>query len=203
MGYDEVSLNSLSTTDHSKCAEMLNRLNKRLGDTGISISVPVSAPRLLWCGHGRRRGGEKKGGLTFAPEAGSQRMRDIINKNVTEEGPRARHARRVRGRLAPRQAVLRDGSAGETDEVIVAIAQLADHTLEIAREVVPQGAARRYLRLHLGKRCSSPRRIPVPVVKLPQLDDAEARKRRQQLLFHSVKNRAVRIHCHDARHFAR
>ena len=138
MGYDEVSLNSLSTTDHSKCAEMLNRLNKRLGDTGISISVPSQRLDSFGVDMAAAVAGEKKGGLTFAPEAGSQRMRDIINKNVTEED--LERATRAAFEAGWRRVKLyfMMGLPGETDEDIVAIAELADHTLEIAREVVPR-----------------------------------------------------------------
>ena len=85
-GYDEVSLTSLSTTDHSQLEEVLRRLQRRLEGSGVSVSLPslrvdafgVEMARLV-------SAGGKKSGLTFAPEAGTQRMRDVINKNVTEE----------------------------------------------------------------------------------------------------------------------
>ena len=195
MGYDEVSLNSLSTTDHSKCAEMLNRLNKRLGDTGISISVPSQRLDSFGVDMAAAVAGEKKGGLTFAPEAGSQRMRDIINKNVTEED--LERATRAAFEAGWRRVKLyfMMGLPGETDEDIVAIAQLADHTLEIAREVVPK-EQRGGISVSISVSVFIPK-AHTPFQWCPQLDDAEV-KRRQQLLFHSVKNRAVRIHCHDA-----
>lgn len=195
MGYDEVSLNSLSTTDHSKCAEILNRLNRRLGDTGISISVPSQRLDSFGVDMAAAVAGEKKGGLTFAPEAGSQRMRDIINKNVTEED--LERATRAAFEAGWRRIKLyfMMGLPGETDEDIVAIAELADHTLEIAREVVPK-EQRGGISVSISVSVFIPK-AHTPFQWCPQLDDAEV-KRRQQLLFHSVKNRAVRIHCHDA-----
>ena len=84
-GYDEVSLTSLSTTDHSCIRDVLGRLNRRLEDTGIRVSIPSQRLDSFGVDMAESVAGEKKGGLTFAPEAGSQRMRDIINKNVTEE----------------------------------------------------------------------------------------------------------------------
>ena len=84
-GYDEVSLTSLSTTDHSCIRDVLGRLNHRLEDTGIRVSIPSQRLDSFGVDMAESVAGEKKGGLTFAPEAGSQRMRDIINKNVTEE----------------------------------------------------------------------------------------------------------------------
>ena len=58
-----------------------------------------------------RLGGGKKSGLTFAPEAGTQRMRDVINKNVTEDDLLGTRAARVRGRMATREALLHDRPA--------------------------------------------------------------------------------------------
>ncbi|MFR2031578.1 MAG: radical SAM protein, partial [Collinsella sp.] len=84
-GYDEVSLTSLSPTDHSCIRDVLGRLNRRLEDTGIRVSIPSQRLDSFGVDMAESVAGEKKGGLTFAPEAGSQRMRDIINKNVTEE----------------------------------------------------------------------------------------------------------------------
>ncbi len=85
-GYDEVSLTSLSTTDHSQLEEVLLRLGHRLQGTGIAVSLPSlrvdafsSKMARLVSGPGRTTG------LTLAPEAGTQRLRDVINKNVSEE----------------------------------------------------------------------------------------------------------------------
>ncbi|MCF2620795.1 TIGR03960 family B12-binding radical SAM protein [Collinsella tanakaei] len=194
-GYDEVSLTSLSTTDHSCCREMLNRLNTRLADTGTRVSIPSQRLDSFGVDMAASVAGEKKGGLTFAPEAGSQRLRDVINKNVTEED--LERATRAGFEAGWRRVKLyfMMGLPGETDDDIVAIAQLADRTYEIAREVVPP-AQRGGVSVSVS--CS----VFIPKASTPfqwcaQLDDAEV-KRRQQLLIHSVRNRAVRVHYHDA-----
>ncbi|MDM8301293.1 TIGR03960 family B12-binding radical SAM protein [Collinsella tanakaei] len=194
-GYDEVSLTSLSTTDHSCCREMLNRLNARLADTGTRVSIPSQRLDSFGVDMAASVAGEKKGGLTFAPEAGSQRLRDVINKNVTEED--LERATRAGFEAGWRRVKLyfMMGLPGETDDDIVAIAQLADRTYEIAREVVPP-AQRGGVSVSVS--CS----VFIPKASTPfqwcaQLDDAEV-KRRQQLLIRSVRNRAVRVHYHDA-----
>ena len=195
MGYDEVSLNSLSTTDHSKCAEMLNRLNKRLGDTGISISVPSQRLDSFGVDMAAAVAGEKKGGLTFAPEAGSQRMRDIINKNVTEEDlDRAAKAAFEAGWNRMKLYFMM-GLPGERDEDIVAIANLADHVLELGRSVVPK-ARRGSISVSISVSVFIPK-AATPFQWCPQLDYDDV-KRRQKLLITSVRNRAVRVHYHDA-----
>ncbi|MBD3348690.1 MAG: TIGR03960 family B12-binding radical SAM protein [Candidatus Eisenbacteria bacterium] len=83
-GYDEVSLVSLSASDYTGLASLVERLNEELFERKVSVSLPsLRADRFgleLADGIGRVR----KTGLTFAPEAGTQRLRDVINKNETE-----------------------------------------------------------------------------------------------------------------------
>ncbi len=84
-GYDEISLSSLSTSDYSRLNELIDRLHLWTEKDKVSLSLPSLrvdnfSPELMERIHSVR-----KSGLTFAPEAGSQRMRDVINKNVTEE----------------------------------------------------------------------------------------------------------------------
>lgn len=66
-GYDEVSLTSLSTTDHSCIRDVLGRLNRRLEDTGIRVSIPSQRLDSFGVDMAESVAGEKKGGLTFAP----------------------------------------------------------------------------------------------------------------------------------------
>ncbi|MGN1112619.1 MAG: TIGR03960 family B12-binding radical SAM protein, partial [Acutalibacteraceae bacterium] len=84
-GYDEVSLSSLSSSDYTKIGELLNNLTKWSKDENVSISLPSLrvdgfSDEIL-----SKLKTVRKSGLTFAPEAGTQRLRDVINKNVTEE----------------------------------------------------------------------------------------------------------------------
>ncbi|MDU1907489.1 MAG: TIGR03960 family B12-binding radical SAM protein, partial [Eggerthella sp.] len=84
-GYDEVSLTSLSSTDHSQIASILTRINRACDGKGVRISVPSQRLDSFGVDMAELVAGQKKGGLTFAPEAGTQRLRDVINKNVTED----------------------------------------------------------------------------------------------------------------------
>lgn len=84
-GYDEISLSSLSTSDYSDLNGLLDYLHRWTEKEKVSLSLPSLrvdnfSPELM-----ERVNSVRKSGLTFAPEAGSQRMRDVINKNVTEE----------------------------------------------------------------------------------------------------------------------
>ena len=73
-GYDEVSLSSLSTTDHSQCALIVNRLNDELGPRGVRVSIPSQRLDSFGVEMAAAVSGGRRGGLTFAPEAGSQRV---------------------------------------------------------------------------------------------------------------------------------
>ncbi len=84
-GYDEYSLLSLSSNDHGKIEEIIEELNKYFKDTDVSVSLPSQRADKFSTKLGKLIHGVKKGSVTIAPEAGSQRMRDIINKNLNEE----------------------------------------------------------------------------------------------------------------------
>ncbi|MBU4483694.1 MAG: radical SAM protein, partial [Actinobacteria bacterium] len=83
-GYDEISFLSLSSSDYSEIEHLLDKITSSLKSKRLSISLPsmrldsfnLNLAELIQSG--------RKTGLTFAPEAGSQRMRDIINKNIKE-----------------------------------------------------------------------------------------------------------------------
>ena len=84
-GYDEISLSSLSTSDHSQLNELLDLLHTWTIDAKVSTSLPSLRVDGFSKELTDKIASIRKSGLTFAPEAGSQRMRDVINKNVTEE----------------------------------------------------------------------------------------------------------------------
>ena len=84
-GYDEISLASLSTLDYSGVSDLVKHLVKSYGDRGIGVSLPslrVDAFSIELANEVQK---VRKTTLTLAPEAGTQRLRDVINKNVTEE----------------------------------------------------------------------------------------------------------------------
>jgi radical SAM family uncharacterized protein len=84
-GYNEISLMSLSTTDHTQIAEIVEMLNAEFRDRGLKISLPSTRVDTFSVRVAEAVAQGKRHNLTLAPEAGSQRMRDVINKLVTEE----------------------------------------------------------------------------------------------------------------------
>jgi radical SAM family uncharacterized protein len=193
-GYDEVSLTSLSTTDHSQIESILRRLNHAFEDQGIAISVPSQRLDRFGVEMARLVAGSKKGGLTLAPEAGTQRLRDRINKNVTEDElmNAITHAFEAGWRHAKLYFMI--GLPGETDDDIVGIAELANAAYARAKECVPdneRGTVR------LGISCA----VFVPKAATPfqwcgQIPYEEV-KRRISLLLASRVHKAIDIRWHD------
>ncbi len=81
-GYDELSLNSLSTSDYSGLSPLLEQLLPYCKDNSVQLNLPSLR---LDSFKGDYASGNRKSSLTFAPEAGTQRLRDVINKNITED----------------------------------------------------------------------------------------------------------------------
>ncbi|MEJ6950460.1 TIGR03960 family B12-binding radical SAM protein [Natronospora cellulosivora (SeqCode)] len=84
-GYDELSISSLSTMDYRGIADLIKTLSSRYEDKKISISLPSLRVDRFSVNLAKEVQRVRKSGLTFAPEAGSQRLRDVINKGVSEE----------------------------------------------------------------------------------------------------------------------
>ncbi|MEG1777303.1 MAG: B12-binding domain-containing radical SAM protein, partial [Clostridia bacterium] len=83
-GYEEISLSSLSSSDYSCLNELSGQLTKELKDQRVSLSLPSLRVDKFVQDTLTQTQSVKKSSLTFAPEAGTQRLRDVINKNVTE-----------------------------------------------------------------------------------------------------------------------
>ncbi|MDA8336821.1 MAG: TIGR03960 family B12-binding radical SAM protein [Peptococcaceae bacterium] len=84
-GQDEIALVSLSTTDYSGIRPLLRGILDRWGRTGVHVSLPSLRVDAFAVDLAREARGVRGSSLTFAPEAGTQRLRDVINKGVTEE----------------------------------------------------------------------------------------------------------------------
>lgn len=135
-GYEEASLTSLSTTDHSQLEEVLRRLTQRLEGTGISVSLPSLRVDAFGVAMARLASGGRKSGLTFAPEAGTQRLRDAINKNVTEEELLETVQRAFSAGWRRVKLYFMIGLPTETDDDVAAIGELVARVQRTAREAV-------------------------------------------------------------------
>jgi radical SAM family uncharacterized protein len=83
-GYDQISLSSLASADYSAIVQVVRELAERFGPLGIGVSLPSLRMDSFSVDVAREAGRVHRAGLTFAPEAGTQRLRDVINKNLTD-----------------------------------------------------------------------------------------------------------------------
>ncbi len=130
-GYEELSLSSLSTSDHSEIDEMLTGLlditeEKRIGMSLPSLRVDNFSDALM-----EKIKRIRKTGLTFAPEAGTQRLRDVINKNVSDEEIMNAAEIAFSGGYFNVKLYFMMGLPTETDEDIAGIAEIADRLVDM------------------------------------------------------------------------
>ena len=130
-GYDEVSLNSLSTSDYTEIEPLLNKMLGWSEDCKVSIALPSlridNFPKELL----EKIQSVRKSSLTFAPEAGTQRLRDVINKNVTEEEIINTCKMSFEAGYTAVKLYFMIGLPTETDEDIKGIADLAQKIVDL------------------------------------------------------------------------
>ncbi|MGY2874207.1 radical SAM family uncharacterized protein [Marmoricola sp. URHA0025 HA25] len=135
-GFDEVGLLSLSSADHTEIADVAKGLADRYDGTNVSLSLPstrVDAFNITLANEFSRNG--RRSGLTFAPEGGSERMRKVINKMVTEEDLIRTVAAAYSHGWRQVKLYFMCGLPTETDEDVLAIADLAKKVIAKGREV--------------------------------------------------------------------
>jgi len=132
-GLEEVSLVSLSSTDHTQITGVVEALTGELTAARVRIALPSTRPDNLPAEVARRLAAQKQGSITLAPEAGSQRLRDAINKNHTEAELLESVAVAAREGYRGVKLYFMCGLPGETDEDLRAIVELAVRSAERAR----------------------------------------------------------------------
>lgn len=134
-GYNEISLMSLSSADYSKLPELVDMLMEEFKDKQVSVSLPSLRIDAFSIDIAKKVQQVRKSGLTFAPEAGSQRMRDVINKGVSEEDLIAACTNAFKSGWNTVKLYFMMGLPTETDEDVAGIADLAYKVLDLHREI--------------------------------------------------------------------
>ncbi len=137
-GYDEISLSSLSTSDYSMLPELLDYLIEHYHKQHINVSLPSLRIDNFSLDVMSKVQDIKKSSLTFAPEAGTQRMRDVINKGLSEENIMAGAGAAFKGGWNKVKYYFMLGLPTETDEDRRGIAHLAQKTCELFYDEVPK-----------------------------------------------------------------
>ena len=192
-GYNEMSLTSLSSADYSCLSPLVDGLLASTQGERVSFSLPSLRIDSFSVDIAERLQQVRKSGLTFAPEAGTQRLRDVINKNVTEDD--LLHSVRTafeQGWKAVKLYFMM-GLPTETDEDIVGIAELAQKVVDCYKEV----KGKRGVKVTVSVSCFVPKAY-TPFQWFAQVPQEEF-ERRQRLLKESIRDRAISFHYHDAR----
>ena len=134
-GLEEVSLVSLSTTDHTQIVEEVDALSQALCASRVQLSLPSTRPDNVPLDVAKKIAAQKKGSITLAPEAGSQRMRDVINKNHTEEELLRSVETAAREGYTGAKLYFMCGLPSENDDDLRAILELGEKATDRARSV--------------------------------------------------------------------
>ena len=133
-GYQDMTLSSLSTSDYPHLVELCDDLEDFCAQRHVTLALPsLRADNFSMALMERLKKG-RKNGLTFAPEAGTQRLRDAINKNLTEEDLLESCRRAFAGGYSAVKLYFMLGLPTETDEDVLGIADIAAHVMHAWRE---------------------------------------------------------------------
>ena len=137
-GYEEISLSSLSSSDYSQLEDLVNFLIENCHEKKVNISLPSLRIDAFSLDVMKKVQDIKKSSLTFAPEAGSQRLRNVINKGLTEEVILNGAALAFQGGWNRVKLYFMLGLPTETEEDIRGIAELSNRIAAVYYETVPK-----------------------------------------------------------------
>ncbi len=193
-GYQEVTLSSLSTSDYPQLTELCDDLENFCKERHVNLSLPSLRADNFSMSLMQRLAKGRKTGLTFAPEAGTQRLRDVINKNVTQEELLASCRTAFAGGYNAVKLYFMLGLPTETDEDVLGIADLAARVMHAWRESAAN--KQRGVRITV----STSWFVPKPHTAFqwePQISKEEY-ERRVKLLREAITTKTVTYNWHDS-----
>lgn len=190
-GYEEISLSSLSTSDYRELSELCDGLLDWCEPNYVNLSLPSLRADNFSFELMERVQKVRKSGLTFAPEAGSQRLRDAINKNVREEDIANTCRIAFEGGYRTLKLYFMIGLPTETDEDVIEIARLADRMLKLSRET---SKGKRGVKITVSVACFVPK--PHTPFQWDAQNTIEEFERKQRLLRQHMP-KAINFSWHD------
>lgn len=189
-GYDEVSLTSLSTSDLSSLEPLLDGMLEWTEPEGVNIALPSLRVDNFSKELMDRIAGVRKSSLTFAPEAGTQRMRDVINKNVTEEEIMRTCLTAFQGGYTNVKLYFMLGLPEERDEDVAGIVDLCQRVVDVFYHMPdkPKGKA---VSVTASVSCFVPK--PYTPFQYEPQNTREELRRKQGILLDTVKQRSRKI----------
>ena len=193
-GYDEVSLASLSTSDHSEIDPMLTKLLDYTVSEKINLSLPSLRVDNFSESLLEKIKKVRKSGLTFAAEGGTQRLRDVINKNVSEDEIMNTCRIAFEGGYSSVKLYFMMGLPTETDEDIIGIAELANRIIDLYYSIEnrPKGRG-----VQISISCATFVPKPFTPFQFEPQDTREMIEHKQKLLLDSVKTKKIKVSYHN------
>ena len=193
-GYDELSLTSLSTSDHSRLEDILDGLNSWAEQDHVSLSLPSLRVDNFSQSLVEKTTKVRKSGLTFAAEAGTQRLRDVINKNVTwEQIERGCRIAFEEGYTSVKLYFMM-GLPTETLEDIKGIADTAQKVVDLYYSL--DHAKGKGVQVTCSVACFVPK--PDTPVQFCAQDRRETLREKQKYLLSCVHSRKIKVNYHDS-----
>ena len=195
-GYDEISLISLSISDYSKLPELTDSLLEWTDEAHVSLSLPSLRIDSFSEELMKKVSSVRTGGITFAPEAGTQRLRDVINKNVSEDDLMRSVGIAFRGGKSNVKLYFMNGLPTETDEDIVGIADLAKKVVD-QYYAMPKPERPKGLGVTVSVSCFVPK--PFTPFQWEKQNTFDELIRKQELLKSAITDRRIKYAYHDAK----
>ena len=192
-GYQEMTLSSLSSTDYPCLLELCDDLLDYCAPRDIGLSLPSLRADTFSMNLMERLQRVRKGGLTFAPEAGTQRLRDAINKNLREEDLLQSVRTCFSGGWNGVKLYFMLGLPTETDEDVLGIADLAEKVYHAWKETTPN--PKRGVSITVSTACFVPK--PHTAFQWEGQVDMDEYRRRVKLLREHMRGRSIRYNWHD------
>lgn len=193
-GYDELSLCSLSTSDHSCVNEMLTSLIDWTVKDKINLSLPSLRIDNFSDELADKLNQVRRSGLTFAPEAGTQRLRDVINKNITEEEVIRTCTRAFDSGWTSVKLYFMMGLPTETMEDIEGIANLA---MEVVHSFYKNPNRQKGTGVQVSVSCASFIPKPFTPFQWEAEDTMESLKEKQKHLLESIPSKKIKVSYHE------
>ena len=196
-GYEEISLISLSISDYSRIKELTTELLTWTDDAHVSLSLPSLRIDSFSEDLMQKISSVRTGGLTFAPEAGTQRLRDVINKNVSEEDLMRAVDIAFRGGKNSVKLYFMNGLPTETLEDIKGISDLASKVISAFYKLPKEQRPRGGVGVTISVACFVPK--PFTPFQWEKQDSYESLVEKQSYLRSCITDRKIRYTYHDAK----
>ncbi len=195
-GYDEISLCSLSISDYSEITALTEGLLEWTDDKRVSISLPSLRVDSFTKELMDRISSVRASGITFAPEAGTQRLRDVINKNVYEDDLLRACAVAFEGGKNQVKLYFMNGLPTETEDDIEGIAKLALSVVDSYYKN-PKVKRMRQVNVTVSVACFIPK--PFTPFQWEAQDTLERLREKQEFLASKITDRKIRYNWHEAK----